>query len=84
MNSINIKEYHESMGKLIDVSHPIEYQKKHEPYSINIYADKLLLNHFKYLDKKQTYYIICQKGMLSKRVVTTLSYYGYKVVQVKY
>ena len=84
MNSININEYSESLGQLIDVSHPLDYQKKHVASAINIYADKLLLNHFKYLDKNKTYYIMCQKGQLSKKVVTRLKFYGYKVIQVKY
>lgn len=84
MNTININEYSSVLGKLIDVQHPIDYAKKHDPRSINIYADKLIMNHKKYLNKNDKYYIICNKGKLSSNVVRTLSYYGYKVVQVKY
>lgn len=84
MRIININEYNENMGKLIDVQHPLDYAKKHDPRSINIYADKLIMNHAKYLSKGKTYYIICSKGNLSKRVVRTLSYYGYNLVQVVY
>ncbi len=84
MKSININEYNSSMGQLIDVQHPLDYQKKHDTRSINIYADKLIMNHKKYLNKNNTYYIICEKGTLSSRVVRTLTYYGYNLVQVKY
>ncbi|MBE6155305.1 MAG: rhodanese-like domain-containing protein [Firmicutes bacterium] len=84
MRTININNYNEKMGKLIDVQHPLDYIKKHDPRSINIYADKLIMNHSRLLNKDDTYYIICEKGRLSKRVVTTLTFYGYNVVQVKY
>ena len=84
MKTISIYDYHENMGQLIDVQHPLDYHQKHDPRSINIYADKLIMNHNKYLNKNSTYYIICAKGQLSKKVVRTLSYYGYNLVQVKY
>ena len=82
MRIIKINEYNTNMGKLIDVQHPLDYKKDHDPRSINIYADKLIMNHQKYLNKHDIYYIICSKGHLSKKVVRTLSYYGYNVVQV--
>ena len=84
MKTISIYEYNENMGKLIDVQHPIDYKKKHDPRSINIYADKLIMNHKKYLNRLEKYYIICEKGKLSKKVVSVLQYYGYDVVQVIY
>ena len=84
MKSILLSEYQSSMGPLIDVRNPIDYKRFHDSRSINIYADKLILNHKKYLDKNKTYYIICEKGVLSSKVVRTLSYFGYKLVQVKY
>ena len=82
MKTIKISEYNEKMGILIDVQHPLDYAKHHDKRSINIYADKLIMNHNKILDKNKTYYIICHKGFLSKRVVRTLTFYGYSVVQV--
>lgn len=84
MSIISINDYDESMGKLIDVQHPLDYKEFHDPRSINIYADKLILNHRKYLNKMDKYYIICRKGNLSQKVVRTLSYYGYNLIQVKY
>ena len=82
MKTIKLSEYNSNMGVLIDVRHPIEYKIKHDSRSINIYADKLLLNHKTLLDKEKTYYIICAKNNLSRKVVTNLSFLGYNVVQV--
>ena len=83
MKMIKLNDYNPSMGKLIDVRHPLEYAKSHDARSINIYADKLLMNPSKYLNKKDTYFIVCTKGFLSKKVVRTLSYYGYNLVYVQ-
>ena len=82
MKKIKLSEYDKSMGTLIDVQSPIDYQNSKINGSINIYADKLILNHNKYLNKNEAYYIVCLKGHLSKRVVQVLSYYGYNVTQV--
>ncbi len=70
------------MGILIDVQHPEDYSKNPTPNSINIYVDKLLLNHKKYLNKNQKYYLVCNKGFLSKKAVSMLEYFGYDVTQV--
>ena len=50
--------------------------------AINIYADKLLFNSKSYLDFSKRYYIICNKGFLSQKVVAYLEYLGYNVTQV--
>ena len=84
MKVINIKDYYESMGILIDVRHPLDYQKEHDKRSINIYVDKLLASPQKYLSKDRTYYIICKSGYSSKRAVRFLSFLNYDVVQVVY
>ena len=84
MKSIDLKDYNVNMGQLIDVRHPLEYNKGHDPRSINIYADKLLTSPSKYLNKTSTYYIICEKGILSLRVVRMLTILGYKALQVKH
>lgn len=82
MKKIRYSDYNSSMGTLIDVQHPLDYQKDPTPQSINIYSDKLILDHHKYLEKGKKYYIICRKGFLSKKVVSTLEYFGYDVTQV--
>ena len=82
VKSIKESNYNPSMGILIDVKDPISYKEKHNPYSINIYYDKLLMNHKTILDKNKKYYIICDKGHKSKQAVRILSFYGYDVTYV--
>ena len=75
-------EYNLSMGILIDVQHPLDYKENPTPNSKNMYADKLLMNYKTVLDKNKKYYIICNKGTLSRKVVAMLEYLGYDVTQV--
>ena len=82
MKKIFLKDYKPSMGILIDVRHPDDYITNPTPYSINIYIDKLLINHKTLLNSKDSYFIICNKGNLSKKAVATLEYFGYNVTQV--
>ena len=82
MKTIKLSEYNSNMGTLIDVRHPLEYTKDHDPRSINIYIDKLIMNHKKLLNRDKIYYIICDKGHLSKKAVFNLNYLGYKAIQV--
>ncbi len=82
MKSIKEGDYNPNMGILIDVKDPISYQEKHNPYSINIYYDKLLMNHKTLLSKNKKYYIMCDKGHKSKQAVRILSFYGYDVTYV--
>lgn len=82
IKSINENDYNPNMGILIDVKNPVQYKEKHNPYSINIYYDKLMMNHSTLLDKNKKYYIICDKGHKSKQAVRILSFYGYDVTYV--
>lgn len=82
MKTINEFEYRPEMGVLIDVKDPISYKEHHNPYSINIYYDKLLMNHKSLLNKNQKYFIMCDKGHKSKQAVRILSFYGYDVTYV--
>ncbi len=82
MKSIKEIDYNPNMGILIDVKDPISYKEKHNPYSINIYYDKLLMNHKTILDKNKKYFLICDKGHKSKQAVRILSFYGYDVTYV--
>lgn len=82
MKKISLKDYKPSMGVLIDVRHPDDYMSNPTQYSINIYIDRLLMNHNKLLNKNNKYYIICNKGQLSKKAVATLEYFGYDITQV--
>lgn len=81
MKRIKLEDYDEKMGVLIDVQHPEDYYL-HPLAAINIYADKLLIDYKRYLDPSKKYYIICNKGYLSRKVVAYLEYIGYNVTQV--
>ena len=50
----------------------------------NEYTDyeKLLYNPEKYLNKNNLYYFYCKNGIKSKKVVSILELYGYKVIRV--
>lgn len=82
MKKIRLSEYNPSMGILIDVQHPEDYKLNPTPNSKNIYADKLLMSYKVLLDKNKKYYITCNKGTLSSKVVAMLEYLGYDVTQV--
>ena len=82
MQRIKLSEFDPKKGILIDVQHPSDYLLNPTPGSINIYADKLLLNYKSKLDKTKRYYIVCNKGFLSRKVVSVLEFYGYNVTQV--
>lgn len=82
MKRISIKDYRESMGVLIDLSEASVYEKRKRPGSINLTYDKLMLHYKEYLKKGYPYFILCTKGIHSKRAVAILEYYGYDVTQV--
>lgn len=82
MKTIKESDYKREMGILIDVKDPISYSEKHHPASINIYYDKLLMNHKTLLNKNNRYFIMCDKGRKSKQAVRILEFYGYDVTYV--
>ena len=82
MKRIPLKEYQSYMGTLIDLSDPITYKERKIAGSVNITYDKLMLHYQEYLKKNTPYYILCSKGIHSKRAVSILEYYGYDVTQV--
>ena len=82
MKSIHISEYNPNLGTLIDIENKEIYMKSHIDGSINIPYETLLYNKDKLLDKNKTYYIYCKGGHKSKRAVSILEMYGFKVVQV--
>lgn len=82
MQSINIKEYSPSLGPLVDVEEVSVYKIKHVDGAINIPFMELSYNFQNLLDKNKHYYIYCNAGNKSRRIVAILEIYGYKVTQV--
>jgi rhodanese-related sulfurtransferase len=82
MKVLNIKDYHKSMGILIDVRNPLEYKQNHHPDAINIYYEKLMYSPQKYLDHNKVYYIMCHKGVLSEKTVKYLEFLKYNVIKI--
>lgn len=65
--------------KIIDVGDKYTYMCGHIDGSINIPYDILINNYRQYLNKKDTYYLYCKSGKLSKRATLILSSLGYNV-----
>jgi rhodanese-related sulfurtransferase len=69
--------------KIIDVSEKYIYEQNHIQGSVNIPYTELLNNYRKYLNKKESYYLYCKSGKLSKRAVMVLSSLGYNVFNLE-
>lgn len=82
MKRIDLNVYNPTMGTLIDVSDEITYKENKVSGSINIPYEKLLLHYKEMLNKNSKYYIMCTKGIHSRKVVSILEFYGYDVTQV--
>ncbi len=79
---VNINDLKPSYN-IIDIRDKYSYDKKHIYNSTNIPVTDLLNNPSKYINKNDTYYIYCAKGISSKKTCELLSVLGYKVVNVK-
>ncbi len=84
MKRLDIKDYNKNKGILIDIQNKIDYNDYHHPDSINIPYETLLLNYKTLLDKNKKYYIVCNKGVKSRKAVAILEFYGYDVTQMSY
>ena len=69
-------------SKIIDIRNNIKYELHHIPNAINISKNELMFNTENYLNKKDTYYIYCDKGIISKGLVNYLDIKGYNVVNI--
>ena len=67
---------------VIDIRSVQKYNDNHIPNSVNIDYSKLISNPNKYINKVDTYYVYCQKGILSNRVVNYLRGLGYNVIEI--
>lgn len=81
---INVNDLDNLIGKikLIDIREPYEYASGTIKSAKNIPMGDLLSETDKYLDKQNTYYIMCQSGGRSGRTTKMLAKNGYQVVNV--
>ena len=83
MKSISIEKLLYKQDKIIiDIRPNYEYQYGTIPGAINIPSIKLLNNPNKYLNKENTYYILCQLGRQSIDIVNLLNIQGFNTVNI--
>lgn len=81
--NISIEEFLRlNPSNIIDIRNSQIYSNNHIPKAINVPYDELIVNPSKYLNKGVRYYIYCQKGFTSKRVVIILNNLGYNTVSI--
>ncbi len=84
MRSINInkiKDLHDI--KIIDVRERSEYADHSLPNTINIPTSEFIETFEQYLNKDETYYIMCLSGKRSLQVADYLDSLGYKVINLE-
>lgn len=68
---------------IIDIRDKSKYIKGHIPGSINIDEYNLFVNHDKYLNKDEVYYLYCDSGFRSSKLVNNLNVLGYNTVNIE-
>lgn len=68
--------------QVIDIREPFELKELPFEGARNIPTNILVMFHDEFLNKEDTYYIICHHGQRSYRVVELLQNQGYKVINV--
>ena len=85
-NSIDIKEIDRINinidNLLIDIRDKYEYVLGHIKQAYNIPYTYIFTFPEKYLDFNKTYYIYCESGSKSRKIVNYLSQLGYKVIDL--
>lgn len=81
---VNVKDLDQLIGsiELIDIREPYEYRSGSIKTAVNIPMGMLLEDPEQYLEKDQTYYIICHSGRRSRSTVELLEKQGYDVINV--
>lgn len=67
---------------VIDIRGNQSYNNNHIPNAINIPYEKLLLHPDQYLRFSKNYYLYCQKGITSKKLVALLNRMGYHTISI--
>ncbi len=83
MNTININEIKNlNLDLVIDIREVDEYKQLSIPGVKNIPMQGLLLNAENFLNKNETYYLMCASGNRSAMTCTQLNAKGYNVVNL--
>ena len=84
MYNVSISQLKQVMNSenVIDIRDIEKFNGSHIIGSHNIPMTKLIVDPNKYLDKEKIYYIYCQKGLSSIKVVNILRKEGYNVYNV--
>lgn len=82
--SIDVNELENLIGQieLIDIREAYEFKGGSIKTAKNIPMGSILSNPEKYLDKRKTYYIMCQSGSRSKNTSKALLKKGFNVINV--
>lgn len=77
-----LEEYNIEELKIIDIREPFEVEICKLPHSLFIPMNTLLRDVNKFLDKEETYYLLCHTGQRSYYVTDLLRQNGFKVVNI--
>ena len=67
---------------IIDIRDPYQYAQFHLPTAVNIPYQTLVMYPERYLNLRDTYYLICAQGGESYRACMMLEPAGYKVISI--
>lgn len=67
---------------IIDMRSVESFNNNHIPGARNIQMEKLIATPYKYLDRYVNYYIYCQKGIKSIKLVQILQRMGYRATSI--
>ena len=70
-------------GVIIDIRNSNYFKEKNIPSSINIPKLNLLGNPNKYLNKRDTYYLVCDSGNVSLYTSKVLNSLGYRCYSIE-
>ena len=84
MKEIRFNEIIDNLNNIniIDIRDNYLYNIESVPNSKNIPMNFLLMNPSNYLDKNNTYYIYCNRGINSKKTCDVLTSLGYDVINL--
>ena len=81
IDSLNSKNKYNTLN-IIDIRDNIAYSKGHIVNAKNIPKEMLMDSPEKYLNTKETYYIYCQSGATSNKIVHILNSRGYHTYNI--